>query len=258
MDQDVLHIPLILLSGLGEMGRIGELVLNPFVGPRFKSGIITTNMPLEPDKPIDFGLQDFCEKCVKCARECPCTAIPFSDKIMFNNYEIWKTDVEKCARYRITTAGGSMCGRCMKTCPWNMEGVLKEGPFLWAAMHLPFTRKWIAKLDDKVGNGRINPVKRWWWDLDTDEEGNIIKAKKSNKRQLSFRPSLSFEKQKLACYPFDRTVVPAGGVSVPDRKEAVQRYKQAEKPVDYRARMERGETGPAPSPEWLKSFIPPE
>lgn len=258
MDQDVLHIPLILLSGLGEMGRIGELVLNPFVGPRFKSGIITTNMPLEPDKPIDFGLQDFCEKCVKCARECPCTAIPFSDKIMFNNYEIWKTDVEKCARYRITTAGGSMCGRCMKTCPWNMEGVLKEGPFLWAAMHLPFTRKWIAKLDDKVGNGRINPVKRWWWDLDTDEEGNIIKAKKSNKRQLSFRPSLSFEKQKLACYPFDRTVVPAGGASVPDRKEAVQRYKQAEKSVDYRARMERGETGPAPSPEWLESFIPPE
>jgi hypothetical protein len=40
MDQDVLHIPLILNSGLGELSRIGELVLNPFVGPRFKSGII--------------------------------------------------------------------------------------------------------------------------------------------------------------------------------------------------------------------------
>ena len=111
MDQDVLHIPLILQSGLGELSRIGELVLNPYVGPRFKSGVITTNMPLAVDQPIDFGLQDFCTKCTKCARECPVTAIPFGDKIMFNGYEMWKPDVEKCARYRITNAAGSMCGR---------------------------------------------------------------------------------------------------------------------------------------------------
>ena len=88
MDQDVLHIPIILEAGLGELSRIGELVLNPYVGPRFKSGVITTNLPLLPDKPIDFGLQDFCEKCTKCARECPCQAIPYGDKIMFNGYEM--------------------------------------------------------------------------------------------------------------------------------------------------------------------------
>src|SRR5262249_44433063 len=56
---DVLQIPLMLLAGLGELSRIGEVVLNPFLGPRFKSGVITTNMPLLPDLPIDFGLQDF-------------------------------------------------------------------------------------------------------------------------------------------------------------------------------------------------------
>ena len=32
-DSDVLHIPLVLHAGLGELSRIGELVLNPFVGP---------------------------------------------------------------------------------------------------------------------------------------------------------------------------------------------------------------------------------
>ena len=37
-DSDVLHIPLILWAGLGELSRIGELVLNPFVGPRFQVG----------------------------------------------------------------------------------------------------------------------------------------------------------------------------------------------------------------------------
>ena len=78
----------------------------------------------------------------------------------------------------------------MKTCPYNLEGRLAERPFHWAAMHLPFTRKWLAALDDKAGNGRINPVKKWWWDLDSDENGCIIPAKKSNERQLVFRPPL--------------------------------------------------------------------
>ncbi len=110
-DSDVLQIPLILEAGLGELSRIGELVLNPFVGPRFKSVVVTTDMPLIHDRPIDFGLQDFCSKCNKCARECPCHAISFGTKIMFNGYEMWKPDVEKCARYRITNPKGSACGR---------------------------------------------------------------------------------------------------------------------------------------------------
>ncbi len=74
-DSEVLHLPLLLHAGLGELSRIGELVLNPFLGPRFKSVVITTDMPLEVDRPIDFGLQDTCSKCQKCARECPCNAI---------------------------------------------------------------------------------------------------------------------------------------------------------------------------------------
>ena len=239
IDQDVLHIPLILNSGLGELSRIGELVLNPFVGPRFKSGIITTDLPLEVDKPIDFGLQDFCTKCTKCARECPVAAIPFGDKIMFNGYEMWKPDVEKCARYRITNSAGSMCGRCMKTCPYNLEGVLKEKPFLWAARNLPFTRKAIANLDDKVGNGRINPLKKWWWDLDADDEGNVIQAAKSNERQLVFRPPLTADEQKLGCYPPDIAPPPVSENPItPDRKEAMKRYQAAERPSEYRVKLQ--------------------
>ncbi|NNL85168.1 MAG: 4Fe-4S dicluster domain-containing protein [Myxococcales bacterium] len=224
IDQDVLHIPIILLAGLGELARIGELVLNPFVGPRFKSGIITTNMPLKPDKPIDFGLQDFCNKCNKCARECPTSAIPFGDKIMFNGYEIWKPDVEKCARYRITNSAGSMCGRCMKTCPFNLEGVAAERPFLWSAMNLPFTREWIAKLDDKVGNGRINPVKKWWWDIDSDEAGNLIPAQRVNERQLNFREQPT--DQKLACYPPELQPKSGDPPTSPDRKRGMDAYRE--------------------------------
>ena len=59
-DSDVLQLPLVLLAGLGELSRIGELVLNPFVGPRFKSAVVTTDLPLAWDQPIDFGLQACC------------------------------------------------------------------------------------------------------------------------------------------------------------------------------------------------------
>jgi ferredoxin len=88
MDGEVLQPPLLLLSGLGEVSRIGEVILNPFLGPRLKSGVVTTDMPLAHDKPIDFGLQTFCESCNKCARECPSGAITAGPKLMFNGYEI--------------------------------------------------------------------------------------------------------------------------------------------------------------------------
>lgn len=183
-DDEVLHLPLLLEAGIGELSRIGELVLNPFVGPRFKSGVVTTDLPLTADRPIDFGLQDFCAKCTKCARECPCGAIRFDEKVIFNGYEMWKPDVDRCARYRITNMRGSACGRCMKTCPFNVEGVLSERPFQWAAMRLPFSRRWIARLDDRLGRGSINPVKKWWIDIEMVDGVPVAPPKGANTRHL--------------------------------------------------------------------------
>ncbi len=200
VEEDVLQIPMLLNAGLGEMSRIGELVLNPFVGPRLKCAVITTDLPLEADKPIDFGLQDFCRQCNKCARECPCQAIPHGDKILFNGYEIWKPDVQKCASYRITNAAGALCGRCMVTCPYQSEGVLTNRIVLWAAVNLPFARKWIAKLDDMCGSGIINPIKKWWFDLE-DVDGVLGPARKTNVRKLNFSRKMEAAKQKIAVFP---------------------------------------------------------
>ncbi len=238
-ESDVLHIPLVLAAGLGEMSRIGELVLNPFVGPRFKSVVVTTDMPITPDKHVDFGLQDFCNKCTKCARECPCAAIPFGDKIMFNGYETWKPDVEKCTKYRLGNLKGAACGRCMKTCPYNIEGVLSERAVLWAAIKLPFTRAWIAKLDDRVGNGSINPIKKWWWDLEWRDGKTIVPERGTNARGLDLDGGRVAAKQKVALYPPD--VLPAGdNVGVPVklmRKEAIERGRLAERPAAARRRV---------------------
>ena len=208
-DSDVLQLPLVLLAGLGELSRIGELVLNPFVGPRFKSAVVTTDLPLERDAPIDFGLQDTCSKCLKCARECPCSAIPLGDKVMFNGYEMWKPDVERCTRYRVTNPHGSACGRCMKTCPYNHEGLLAHRAFLWAAIRLPFTRAWIVRLDDAIGNGSINPAKTWWTDLEI-VDGRVVAPKGTNRRGLS--PGRPPKAQQIAYYP-------AAAMPPPDAKQ---------------------------------------
>jgi len=233
-DSDVLQLPLVLLAGLGELSRIGELVLNPFVGPRFKSAVVTTDLPMQWDQPIDFGLQDTCAKCMKCARECPCSAISFGDKVMFNGYEMWKPDVERCARYRVTNPHGSACGRCMKTCPYNHEGLLAHRAFLWAAIHLPWTRRWIVRFDDRIGNGAINAVKTWWTDLEI-VEGKVAPPRGTNRRNLSVgKPAKA---QEIAYYPAAAMPPPDAKAPVPvDRKAALAQASRMEMPAAARAR----------------------
>ena len=242
LDGDVLQPPLLLLSGLGEVSRIGEVILNPYLGPRLKSGVVTTDLPLAHDKPIDFGLQNFCENCNKCARECPSGAITAGPKLMFNGYEIWKSDSQKCASYRVTTKGGAMCGRCMKTCPWNLEGLFAEKPFRWAAMNLPSTAPALAKLDDMVGNGGLNPTKKWWWDLELSQDGSYQPtAHPVNERDLQKDLDLKYEDQTLAVYPANLAPHPWPFPFPMDREKGIEAYQAMVTAKQYKAKVERGE-----------------
>ena len=242
MDGEVLQPPLLLLSGLGEVSRIGEVILNPYLGPRLKSGVVTTDMPIAHDKPIDFGLQAFCEACNKCARECPSGAITAGPKLMFNGYEIWKSDSQKCATYRITTPGGAMCGRCMKTCPWNLEGLFAERPFRWAAMHLPAAAPALARLDDLVGNGGLNEVKKWWWDIELQPDGAYRPtAHPVNRRGLQRDLKLRYEDQTLAVYPAPLAPHPWPYPFPMDREAGIAAYRAMIPAAAYRARIAAGD-----------------
>jgi ferredoxin-NADP reductase/ferredoxin len=249
IDGDVLQPPLLLLSGLGEVSRIGEVILNPFLGPRLKSGTVTTDLPMAADKPIDFGLQRFCEQCNKCARECPSGAITAGPKLMYNGYEIYKSDAEKCARYRITNSGGGMCGRCMKTCPWNLEGLLADKAWRWVATSFPGQAKTLAALDDHWGRGRINPVKKWWWDLDLDRKtGAYVQARQTHARDLNVGLKLNYDEQTLAVYPADKMPPPYPVRFPVDREEGIQRYRALLTPEQYQRKLSEGQTdGLAPA-----------
>jgi reductive dehalogenase len=247
-DSDVLQIPLILWAGLGELSRIGELVLNPFVGPRFKSVVLTTDLPLEVDRPIDFGLQKFCGHCMKCARECPCDAIPFGDKVMFNGYEMWKPDVERCTRYRVTNPKGAACGRCMKTCPIN-KVVDADGAWLtraasWVGVNAlwakPLTVPFAAWFDDWIGNGRRNPAKKWWFDHEL-VDGVAVEPRGTNQRDLDVGRKVDAAAQKMAYYHASLMPPPDEQAAVPvDRKAAMAAGALLETPEQARQRAAAG------------------
>jgi len=233
---EVIHNPVVLMSGLGEVSRIGETILNPFIGPRSKSVVFTTDLPMVIDLPIDFGLQNFCGGCRKCARECPCNAIPYGPKVLFNGYEIWKADVEKCTKYRVTQQKGSACGRCMKMCPWNREDTVEAERMTWLSIEHPELATSIAELDDHVGNGARNPIKKWWFDLEVVHGIALHPVSGTNQRDLSLDRGEKLAKaQKLAMFPPE--LQPAGGTTlaqvVPvDREAGLARYLRAGKELE--------------------------
>jgi reductive dehalogenase len=253
-DSHVIQTPLVLLAGLGELSRIGETVLNPFLGPRTKSAVVTTNIPVAWDKPIDFGLQDACSKCFKCARECPCSAITFNGTVMFNGYEMWKHDVQRCTSYRVTNQGGAACGRCMKMCPYNNEGLLIHRCLLWMATKFPFLRHPLADLDDKLGHGEINPIKRWWTDLEVI--GNkVLQPKLVNIRTLDVSKGELLKKeprkQRIA-FNHASMLPPPNWLAPfpPDREAGIESLNRVETPEQARERVKLG--GPPPA-----FYIPP-
>ncbi len=241
LESDVLHNPLVMLAGLGELSRIGEVALNPFIGPRFKSSVITTDLPLGTDQPIDFGLQDFCSKCMKCAVECPCNAIPFGEKVMFNGYEMWKPDVAKCTAYRVTNSKGGGCGRCLKMCPFNKEGLVSHRVALWTAIKLPFMRRFLAWLDNKLSYGKRNPVKKWWWDLEIVNR-RVTVPKDVNKRDIKTAPDKP-RAQRLGLYTAETIPDPDRKETEPvDRKKGIELYEQARQQNAVRIAAEKGKT----------------
>ena len=112
----ILLPPVAYDAGLGELGRIGYII-SPKFGARIRLGAVTTDLPLIVDKPITFGVQNFCEKCLKCAINCPSNAIPKDVKMNIRGIMKWQINTDKCLHYwRVI---GTDCALCMKVCPYS-------------------------------------------------------------------------------------------------------------------------------------------
>ena len=168
---DVVVTPLLLLAGLGEFSRAGW-ALNPLLGGRFKASLVTTDLPLQPDAPVDFGLREFCRVCKRCAQECPSRAISDADVMVpRNGYLACEFDPERCTKYRIMNRGGAWCGRCVKVRPWTKPDGLTHDLVRLAIARLPRTDPLLVKLVEWLGYGRTRPKDQWWLSLERTADG---------------------------------------------------------------------------------------
>jgi epoxyqueuosine reductase QueG len=118
-DSDVLHIPIGLKAGFGELGRHGSII-NPTFGPLFRMGSVLTSLPMAIDHPIDAGIAKFCDKCRACRIYCPADAIgdertPEAGKDHLGN-DRYKVDTGKCFPY---FAKHNYCSICLPVCVYN-------------------------------------------------------------------------------------------------------------------------------------------
>ncbi|UCC38344.1 MAG: epoxyqueuosine reductase [Candidatus Aminicenantes bacterium] len=95
------------LAGLGWIGR-NNLLVNPDLGARFRLVTVLTDMPLELDKPLEFG----CGECMKCIQPCPAHAIKeqredFDHRACFEKLKGFR---------RQGLVGQYICGVCVKAC----------------------------------------------------------------------------------------------------------------------------------------------
>ncbi len=121
-----LSIPLAIDAGLGELGRNG-LLITPEYGPCVRICKVFTDLPLEPDKPEEFGITDFCKGCKKCAEACEADAIQNCAEPTFgvvcpsNNRGIlrWPVNHDKC--YSFWVENGADCSTCIAVCPYTPD-----------------------------------------------------------------------------------------------------------------------------------------
>jgi epoxyqueuosine reductase QueG len=118
-DSDLLHIPIGLKAGFGELGRHGSII-HPTLGPLFRMGSVAVTLDVAVDHPIDAGIAKFCDACRACRKYCPANAIPDhrssaagKDHLGYDRYVV---DTGRCFPY---FARHQYCSICLPVCVYN-------------------------------------------------------------------------------------------------------------------------------------------
>ena len=165
LNDTALNIPMAISAGLGEYGRNG-LLITPKYGPNVRIAKVFTDLPLLSDKPIEFGVKQFCETCRKCSDACPVKAIakgePQANPPNFSSLQHitkWTVNAEKCFKFWVGM--NSDCSICIRVCPYN-----KDYSKWWNRLGIRLAnsplRSLMLWLDGKLGFGKRHAAK-WWW-----------------------------------------------------------------------------------------------
>lgn len=156
-------------AGLGELGRTNRLI-TPEFGPMVRLCKVLTDMPLAMDKPVDFGLLEFCRVCKRCAEECPSNCLSFEDEPSFevkgewNNpgHQAWFEDSPQCLAYWSESTSG--CSVCIAACPWTKKDKTMIHDIVKAASaKIPALDGFFTSMDTAFGYGKQKSAQQWWY-----------------------------------------------------------------------------------------------
>jgi ferredoxin len=149
----VLCVPIAIDAGMGELGRHG-LMITKELGSCLKLATVTTDLPVAYDRPVDIGVQEFCEDCKLCAETCPSGAISQGKRKVVRGVEKWCINAEAC--YSVWNETGTDCGVCLASCPWTKP----RTPFHRLAVEIASRKrhagKWMSWAD-RVVYGKFSP-----------------------------------------------------------------------------------------------------
>ena len=132
LDGILKYPPHAIMAGLGELGAGGWVITREY-GPWVRWTMLSVDVDLKADSPVDLNMSKYCEACRKCVAACPGKAIT-EEKIWFRGVLKRKVDDKKCFSFFEKYDG---FGICLKVCPIGqfgydacMETYRKDGSIL--------------------------------------------------------------------------------------------------------------------------------
>jgi reductive dehalogenase len=157
LNEEVLHQPLAVLAGLGELGRNDSVISKEF-GPAMRLATVTTDFPMAVDQPVRIGVREFCESCGKCATNCPAAAISHGPPTERRGIMKWHLNGERCYKFwNSNPQAWTSCANCLKSCPYTKPWTWWHRVSLALAKHSKLGRKALLVIDDVVYGKHPNP-----------------------------------------------------------------------------------------------------
>ena len=162
-----LNVPMAIDAGFGEQGRNGKLI-SPQFGPSMRLCKVITDLPMDRDTPICFGVTEFCEVCKKCAEECPPGAISKGKRSWSRDsiscspgHYTWHLDNEACRKYWSLGVAAN-CTACIRSCPFTKHPGLVHEVARTFISNFPVMDPLFKKVDDWMGYGYEKDGSRFW------------------------------------------------------------------------------------------------
>jgi hypothetical protein len=101
---------------------------------------------------------------------------------MYNGYETWKLNTQRCASFNFTNKRGTMCNAYVKSCPWGNPTTWSHNLVRELVMNIPFMHPIAIQGARLIGTGMTISEEKWWFDMEYVDD--VIQSREEGRGQL--------------------------------------------------------------------------